>query len=69
MSRRLTVITLGFSLVLSLAALNSGCSDPGQPARESISAPRKGGGLEDAGPAGKGKKAATGKIGGKGGEL
>jgi hypothetical protein len=38
----MTVI-LGSSLIVVGAAAVSGCGDEGQPARESISAPRKGG--------------------------
>jgi hypothetical protein len=71
MKRRLIVAWLGSSLVLGVSFLSTGCgTEPGQPDRGSISAPRKGGGMEDPGPA-KGKAAgkAGGKAGGKGGDL
>jgi len=61
------VAWVGSGLVLALLPSGSGCSgDAGQPARESISAPRKGGGTEEVGAIAKGKPAA-GKVGGKSG--
>jgi hypothetical protein len=67
--RRLLMPVLGASLVMAGALFTIGCggSDPGQPGRETISAPRKGGGMEEPGPAGKDKGKAGGKLGGKGG--
>jgi hypothetical protein len=70
MIRRLIASSVGAGLIVVGALLTSGCSgDSAQPSRESISAPRKGGGIEDAGadPKGKGKKAVGGKLGAKGG--
>ena len=65
---------IGSSLVLPLSLSLSGCTgDEGQPARESLSIPRKGGGAEAAGAPTKGAPAkaapAGGKLGGKAGEL
>ena len=67
---RLIGAALGAGLLIGGALLAPGCSDDAaQPARESISAPRKGGGTEAAGPdaptKGKGK-AQGGKLRGKG---
>jgi hypothetical protein len=60
---------MGSSLVAALFLSLSGCSgDEGQPARGSISAPRKGGAMEGAGAPDKGQPAG-GKLGGKGGGL
>lgn len=62
--RKLLASLIGTGLLLSGALIAPGCSnDPGQPARESISAPRKGGGVTDAGTADKGAKKAGGKVG------
>jgi hypothetical protein len=44
--RRLMTVILGSSLVVVGGASVSGCGDEGQPARESISAPRKGGAVQ-----------------------
>jgi hypothetical protein len=71
--RRL-VSWIGSSLVLALSLCLSGCTgDEGQPTRESISIPRKGGGVEGAGGPAKGVPAkgepAGGKLGSKSGEL
>jgi hypothetical protein len=68
MIRRFIASSIGAGLIVSGALLTSGCSgDSGQPSRESISAVRKGGGIENPGadPKGKGKKAVGGKLGGK----
>ena len=65
---------IGSSLVLALSLSLSGCTgNEGQPARESLSIPRKGGGAEGvSGPAkeapAKGAPAGR-KLGGKSGEL
>jgi hypothetical protein len=66
--RRFVRIAIGASLVVGGVA-TPGCSnDPGQPARESISAPRKGGGVQDAGAADKSKSTKPGgKLGSKSG--
>ena len=73
------VFGMGSSLVLALSLSLCGCmGDEGQPARESLSIPRKGGGAEAAGAPTKGAPAkgapakeapAGGKLGGKAGEL
>ena len=48
MIRRFIATSVGAGLLSSMALLTSGCSgDAGQPSRESISAPRKGGGVTD----------------------
>jgi hypothetical protein len=70
---------MGTSLVLALSLSLAGCTgDEGQPARESLSIPRKGGGAEAVGAPTKGAPAkgapgkeapAGGKLGGKTGEL
>ena len=65
--RRLFCACAGVVLVVPGMLFSAGCSeDPGQPARESISAPRKGGGpAEDPVPKGKEKGGAASKRGGK----
>jgi hypothetical protein len=67
--RRLVIKTLATGLSLGGALLAPGCgTEDDQPARESISAPRKGGGMEDTGgePAKAGAPAApAGKAGRK----
>jgi hypothetical protein len=65
--RRLFCACAGVVLVVPGMLFNSGCSDDGgQPARESISAPRKGAGpAEDPAPKGKDKGGAASKRGGK----
>src|SRR5947209_4253264 len=58
MIRRLIATFVGAGLLVGFALVASGCSgDEGQASRESISVPRKGGGIEDPGadPKGKGK--------------
>ena len=65
---------IGSCLVLALSLSLSGCTgDAEQPARESLSIPRKGGGAEAAGGSAKGAPAkgapAGGKLGSKAGEL
>jgi hypothetical protein len=67
--RRLIATFLGASLIVVGGVAMSGCSDEGQPSRGSISAPRKGGGVQDtAGEKLKGKSAdgaGAGKLRGK----
>jgi hypothetical protein len=70
MIRRFIACSVGAGLIVSGALFTAGCSDdPGQASRESISAPRKGGGaLDPSADAAKGKKAKGvpgGKLGGK----
>jgi hypothetical protein len=60
---KLVASSIGAGLFLSGILLSPGCTgDEGQPPRESISAPRKGGGVIDAGA---GEKTKAGKVGGK----
>jgi hypothetical protein len=48
MIRRLIATSIGAGLLVGFALVASGCSgDPEQASRESISAPRKGGGVTD----------------------
>jgi hypothetical protein len=63
--RRLVTMLLGASLITLGGIATFGCGgDEGQPARESISAPRKGGGVTDtAGEKVKSKTAAAGGAG------
>jgi hypothetical protein len=56
LDRDLVSSLLGAGLLAALISLIPGCSeDPKQPARESISAPRKGGGVQDPSVDGKAK--------------
>jgi hypothetical protein len=73
--RQLIAVVIGACLVPTGAVVTSGCGgDDGNPARGSISAPRKGGGKEEAPDAfgkgkGKGKATAGGNLGGKRGVV
>jgi hypothetical protein len=72
--RRVVASGVGSGLVLALSLSLSGCAgDEGQPARESLSIPRKGGGTEGAGAPAKGAPAKgaapSGTVGGKAGDL
>jgi hypothetical protein len=69
--RSLLTTVAGACVVIAGGFATSGCGEgEGQPSRETISAPRKGGGME-ATPVEKGKGAAApaGKLGGKSGDL
>jgi hypothetical protein len=69
--RRLLTTVAGASLVVAGGFATSGCGEgEGQPGRETISAPRKGGGMEaTSGEKAKGAPAPAGKFGGKSGDL
>ncbi len=68
MTRRQFIVTaLGAGLFVAVAIPMSGCGGEGQPARGSISAPRKGGAVLTTDEKAKPKAAKKGKPSGKGG--